>query len=725
MGDAERIRELEAKLAEYENFQADDDKTREVVAAAKDAYESQEKNIQAIQRFAETLSQDAEGPENIELLLDNLLEFDAHRTAALAATATLLEHERQRSANYQTRARHLRAQRTQAQMENLQYLQNAKLMAEDEDITLDEARETIASFQTLVGASVDRLEKINSRLAAPIKPYDPDDEEDEDDVRKDREAAKLPEWSREISVLIDELDTVLTSLESAAQPGALPPSSAFRRNSIDAEVTLIHDQRLQFLRLQNQEQENKLADNQKVIQDLTKRLNNGESQAAASEGLSVLEAENYLKLSLDNDYNTRAIIEILDTLDNATSRDGFSKQATDSQEGNKLVLQTVGALIKNADKLRERIKTLEQQLASAGVDPTQGDHTEVVKKKFNSYRLEIQELRQNIKGMKVEVKRLDDLADRNSESIVDYELKIDEQTEQIDALKEELENAECTFEHKHEISQLNRIIAQTAVEYEELKQQLDTANADLRTAQQEIDLLTSIDPSPPVPDTSPEAEEDDEDDRLSDLQNTIQSLEKTIVGLRTTIENKEKEIASLQDGRDHNEEVTLLRSLISDLQDQISRLQEDLRISSEETWQARRERIREANRKPRGPRGPKRKDPALAQQEEWEKEGWKNKIVKKIEVEESGKGVRRSGRARGGKLELKGEEEDVKEKVKRKKGGGGEGEVVNGKNEGASVKGEKSEELKGRVGKGKRGKPADGGELKDLPVAKKTKKGKK
>ncbi|EHK96472.1 hypothetical protein M7I_7801 [Glarea lozoyensis 74030] len=650
MGDAERIRELEAKLAEYENFQADDDKTREVVAAAKDAYESQEKNIQAIQRFAETLSQDAEGPENIELLLDNLLEFDAHRTAALAATATLLEHERQRSANYQTRARHLRAQH--------------------------EARETIASFQT--------------RLAAPIKPYDPDDEEDEDDVRKDREAAKLPEWSREISVLIDELDTVLTSLESAAQPGALPPSSAFRRNSIDAEVTLIHDQRLQFLRLQNQEQENKLADNQKVIQDLTKRLNNGESQAAASEGLSVLEAENYLKLSLDNDYNTRAIIEILDTLDNATSRDGFSKQATDSQEGNKLVLQTVGALIKNADKLRERIKTLEQQLASAGVDPTQGDHTEVVKKKFNSYRLEIQELRQNIKGMKVEVKRLDDLADRNSESIVDYELKIDEQTEQIDALKEELENAECTFEHKHEISQLNRIIAQTAVEYEELKQQLDTANADLRTAQQEIDLLTSIDPSPPVPDTSPEAEEDDEDDRLSDLQNTIQSLEKTIVGLRTTIENKEKEIAS-----------------------------------SEETWQARRERIREANRKPRGPRGPKRKDPALAQQEEWEKEGWKNKIVKKIEVEESGKGVRRSGRARGGKLELKGEEEDVKEKVKRKKGGGGEGEVVNGKNEGASVKGEKSEELKGRVGKGKRGKPADGGELKDLPVAKKTKKGKK
>jgi len=50
-------------------------------------------------------------------------------------------------------------------------------------------------------------------------------------------------------------------------------------------------------------------------------------------------------------------------------------------------------------------------------------------------------------------------------------------------------------------------------------------------------------------------------------------------------------------------------------------------IAEAETWQQRRARLRV--RRPRGPKGPRRVDPALRQQEEWVKGNWKGTIFQK------------------------------------------------------------------------------------------------
>lgn len=50
-------------------------------------------------------------------------------------------------------------------------------------------------------------------------------------------------------------------------------------------------------------------------------------------------------------------------------------------------------------------------------------------------------------------------------------------------------------------------------------------------------------------------------------------------------------------------------------------------IAQAETWQQRRARLRV--RRPQGPKGPRRVDPALRQQEEWVKGNWKGNLFQK------------------------------------------------------------------------------------------------
>jgi hypothetical protein len=683
MDDEDRIQELEAqlekqeiRLREYEDYNADDDTRRGMIQAAEDAFKAQEKNIEAIKAFAASLSDTADGPEAVEALLDNVLEFDVHRLKAIDAAAQLLEYERRRAAFHKTRARTLRERRDQAQIETIQYEQNARELAKQDDLNSMYDRYVVASLLTSLQSFVDRLNNLRDRVAISRPPFAPYDDEDEEEVGRDEEQPLFPNDNIDPELLLEELDDVLAALETTqelttfinngeAETGNEDGNMVENNNEheIDNDDEAEKDARIQDLTarlkdcesrehafnadyavseaetehyrqlcrakdtliqdltglleacesrepfpsgLSEEEAEKYLQlsrEKDAIIQDLTARLEACEAHKDATNGLSEEEAEGYLQLCRDND----AVIKDLKArLEACESHKGANNGLTEEEAKNYLelcrdndyynIVRSLGAHIKDGNELRARIKELvenEQRLYACLHDrqtvPFETYHEQVanLQHTIEEHEEKITNFEQTIDDLSREARRLDQAAERKDEALEDCEAKTTAQEDEIAELKEQLEKADCTFEHEHAIKEQSNRIAESIRAYNEVKVQLDKANAELKDAQEEISRLKEerVNPSTPSPKPSQnklyaiaeENEEEDDEDHLSDLQISIQSLEKTIVGLCATIKNKEKEIDTLQEGRSHDEEIAALRKLIADLQAQILQLEKDLR----------------------------------------------------------------------------------------------------------------------------------------------------
>jgi hypothetical protein len=141
---------------------------------------------------------------------------------------------------------------------------------------------------------------------------------------------------------------------------------------------------------------------------------------------------------------------------------------------------------------------------------------------------------------------------------------------------------------------------------------------------------------------------DDEDNNrhseIEDLNSKIAAFKQEVDNLNDQRRNDEMELITLRGDRSgESKNMRMLRHLISQLREQNTLLQEQLAackssllgvgrdrlkltglVAQAETWQQRRARLRV--RRPKGPKGPRRVDPALKQQEEWVKGNWKGTI---------------------------------------------------------------------------------------------------
>jgi chromosome segregation ATPase len=647
-----RLRESEAKLNGYENFEANHERTQQMIMTAIDAYENQKNNIQAIMKFTESLPTDASGPAGVENLLDHLELFEVLQNTSNEAATALLEHERQRAAFHKNRARLLREERDQAEQENIQHVEDIRKGHEEGGDGNKDAHqfENRALLQTLASYD-DRFKKIRDRMVSKVPAFGPGDEEDEEEVRKDEERPSWPDFGitdfpRALLDIGHDFEVIFTNLEATLEPGAENPSSIDRKM-----VELLHNDILR-MRIKDAEQTERLAEQDEYIRDLTEAIQsrdavteNGDVAGTDDDGgveaytdddeanvsndhedetdnddkadkdaviqhrkarLQACEsrkhfpeghdednedmADKYIQLCRDNDYNTRAILEILDNLEpNTDGSDGNASKSVMSQS--RRSLDAIRGL-------RARIADLEGGKGGPSVP-------------LEEHQDQITKLEQTIGDISRDAKRLKNTASSKDEALEDCGAKTAKQADQIEELEDTLEAASRKDEA---LEKCEARVAMQEAQIEGLQYELELEAAHRNdealekckatVAQQEAQII--------------ELEEDLEETNRKD-----EALEKyeTRVGM---LEAQIIELEEEQDGSinsdDRDEAITTPQNsnheLISDFNETkalLDKTNADLKATQEELTQPKSSR---ANPYTPGPKTPRNKQDADAEENE-------------------------------------------------------------------------------------------------------------
>ncbi|RDL40661.1 uncharacterized protein BP5553_00640 [Venustampulla echinocandica] len=222
-----RIRELEEELKELKaSCQPQSDTARSLSEGVELAIQVCNDDYNILRQILADLT--GNNVEDARAKLHRLLEegptIAGHFKHVGDAHNELLEYQKRRTAFHRNRARNLRAERNRATIELAQIHEGAAEMVKDGDnMSIEEARSIIATLEASMADATFEVEKLAQNLQALPDQIDPADTDDQVDIDQDTENIAISKGRRELSVLLGNLNSLVTTFKLTTRPPGQQP----------------------------------------------------------------------------------------------------------------------------------------------------------------------------------------------------------------------------------------------------------------------------------------------------------------------------------------------------------------------------------------------------------------------------------------------------------------------------------------------------------------------